>query len=101
MESVANRLQRLLPDGLFHVQECVGCPLLAASVQLGDAHAQDPQQLILERRRLRLRDGRGDRIKGQVHAQHQHASRHEQCGGHQHREPEADRSNECHGTLET
>ena len=90
---IANPLERLLADGLFHLQEGIGRPGVAASLELGEAHAEDPQQLFLECRRLLLRDRRGHRVQGQVHAQHEHARRHDQGCGHQHREPEADRSN--------
>ena len=78
-------LERLLADGLFHLQECIGRPALAASLELGDAHVEDPQQLPLDRRRLLIRDRRGYLVQGQVHAEHEHASRHDQRCGHQHR----------------
>ena len=89
----ANQLEGLVADGLFHVQERVGRAGAAAAIELREAHAEDPQQFLLERRGLLHRAGRDHRVEGQVHAQHEHTRRHEQGRGHQHREPEADRSN--------
>ena len=89
---VANQLERLVADGLFHAQECIGAGL-ATALDLGEAHVEDPEQLAFDGRRLLLRDGRGHLVQGQVHAQHEDAGRDEQRGGHQHREPEANRPN--------
>ena len=46
-----DRLEGLLAHGLLDVQERVGGAGPAAAVELGDAQAEDPRELVLERRR--------------------------------------------------